>query len=337
MIGAGVTTSPIASRSDERPLAKVFRRIGGQNISLLLALLALIAIFGSLHSSIFFLPRNIANIANAVTILAIVAMAETIVIVSGGIDVSVGSMTGLASVAAATALAETDQAIVGVGTALLVGTAAGIVNGLLVTKGRVNPIIATLGTLSAFKGLAFIVTNGPSVAISNAAYDQLGAGRVWGVPVPVLIALATAVAFHLLMRNTDIGRNIYALGGSARAAHLAGVKVDKYRIGIYALSGFACGVAAIVLSARATTAMPASGSEGLELEAITAAFLGGCAMSGGKGTIFGTILGVLIIGTLNNGMILAQVPTFYQLLAKGALLIGAVMIMELRQTSGKKY
>jgi ribose transport system permease protein/L-arabinose transport system permease protein len=132
------------------------------------------------------------------------------------------------------------------------------------------------------------------------------------------------------MRSTDIGRNIYAIGGNPNAAKLVGIDVQRYQAGVYVLTGVVCGIAAVLLTARTTSGQPASGSEGLELEAITAAFLGGCAMAGGRGTIVGTIIGVLIIGTLNNGMILMQVPTFYQLVAKGLLLLGAVMLMEFR-------
>ena len=127
-----------------------------------------------------------------------------------------------------------------------------------------------------------------------------------------------------------MGRNIYAIGGNPNAARLAGIRLERYRVGVYTLTGLICGVAAVLLTARSTSGQPSSGSAGLELEAITAAFLGGCAMAGGRGTIVGTILGVLIIGTLNNGMLLMMVPNFYQLLAKGVLLLGAVMIMEFR-------
>ncbi len=317
-------------------LKRVIATVGVQNLSLLIALAVLVAIFGTLRSDVFFLPRNLTNIANAVTILGIIAMAQTIVIVSGGIDVSVGSITGLASVGAASFLLNVDNAALGVMAALVIGGLAGLTNGLLITYGRVNPIIATLGTLSAFKGLAFIVTNGPSVAISNYSYNYIGSGRFFDIPIPVFVALGFGILLHLLMKRTDIGRNVYALGGNPAAAHLAGIDLTKYRIAVYTLSGIACGLAAVILSARATTAMPASGSEGLELEAITAAFLGGCALSGGRGTIVGAVLGVLVIGTLNNGMILLQVPTFYQLLAKGALLIGAVMILEFRTAQSQR-
>jgi ribose/xylose/arabinose/galactoside ABC-type transport system permease subunit len=305
--------------------------VGLQNLSLIFTLIVLLIFFGTLRSDVFFSPRNLMNIVNSVAILGIVAMAQTIVIVSGGIDISVGSIAGLASVAAAAAMVHVDNAALGVFVAIAVGIIAGSANGLLITYGKVNAIIATLGTLSVFKGLAFILSNGPSIAITNANYNFLGSGRILDVPMPVYIALAVGILLQILTARTDVGRNIYAMGGSPTAAHLAGINTAKYRLFVYALCGAASGIAAVILSARATTAMPASGSEGLELEAITAAFLGGCALSGGRGTMFGAVLGVMVIGTLNNGMILLQVPTFYQLLAKGTLLIGAVLILEARR------
>jgi ribose transport system permease protein/L-arabinose transport system permease protein len=137
------------------------------------------------------------------------------------------------------------------------------------------------------------------------------------------------------MSSTDLGRNIYAMGGNPTASRLVGIQVEAYQFGVFVISGFVCGIAAILLTARATSGQPSYSAGGLELEAITAAFLGGCAMSGGKGTIVGTILGVLVIGTMNNGMILMHIPTFYQLVAKGGLLLAAVMMMEFRNNDRK--
>jgi ribose transport system permease protein/L-arabinose transport system permease protein len=174
------------------------------------------------------------------------------------------------------------------------------------------------------------MSGGRAIGVLNSDFNWIGSGRILNVPVTVLVFLAVAVAMIFLTRMTDIGRNIYAIGGNPRAARLAGIRIDRYRIGVFALTGAVCGIAAVLLTARANSGQPTSGAAGLELEAITAAFLGGCAMAGGKGTIVGTILGVLIIGTLNNGMLLMMVPTFYQLVAKGALLLIAVMVMEFR-------
>lgn len=312
----------------------VFRTIvdavGPQNLSLLAALAFLVILFGSMQPEIFFNPRNLTNILNAVAILGLVAAAQTIVIISGGIDVSVGSNVGMSAVTAAIAMTVIDSPAAGIAAALLVGTLGGLANGLLVTKGRVNPIIATLATLAIFQGIAYIVTNGRAIGVLNSPFNWIGSGRILQIPVPVLVFAFFVLLLILFMRMTDIGRNIYAIGGNPNAAKLSGIAVEKYRIGVFALTGFVCGIAAVLLTARATSGQPSSGSGGLELEAITAAFLGGCAMAGGRGTIIGTVLGVLIIGTLNNGMILMQVPTFYQLVAKGLLLLAAIMLMEFR-------
>jgi len=304
--------------------------VGAQNLSLLAALAILVAIFGWSQGETFFQPRNLTNILNAVAILGLIASAQTIVIIAGAIDISVGSIVGVAGVAAALAMVGTDAPAIGILVAVAVGTFCGLVNGLLVTKGRVNPIIATLATMAIFRGVAYVLSNGRGIGIVNSTYNWIGAGRILGVPVAVYVCIIVAGVLIFFMRSTDIGRNIYAIGGNPHAAKLVGINVPRYQVGVYVLTGFVCGIAAVLLTARTTSGQPASGSEGLELETITAAFLGGCAMQGGKGTIVGTILGVLIIGTLNNGMILMQVPTFYQLVAKGLLLLGAVMLMEFR-------
>ena len=199
------------------------------------------------------------------------------------------------------------------------------------TYGRINPIIATLATLSAFRGLAFIVSKGKSIGVVNPSFTWIGSARVLDVPVPTIILAVVAVVFLVFMRHARAARHIRAIGGNIEAAVFAGINVTRYRFGMYMCSGLACGLAAIILTARAHSGQPASGSQGLELDAITAAFLGGCGLRGGTGTIVGTLLGVVIIGTLNNGLILMGVPTFYQLLAKGTLLAVAVMIQEFRR------
>ena len=158
--------------------------------------------------------------------------------------------------------------------------------------------------------------------------QQVGIGTLFGLPFAIWLLIAAMAAFIVFTRETVVGRNIYALGGNPTVARLAGIPIRRYQISIYAMSGFAAAVAGLVLASRTMSGQPASGSQGLELEAITAAILGGCALQGGKGTIVGAMLGVLIIGVLNNGMILTSVPTFYQLLAKGALLILAVIVQE---------
>lgn len=324
---------PTDSR-DLTPARALRRRIvdvaGGTNLGLLVALLVLGFII-SLRAPNFLTGQNLLNIALAVSLLGIVSIAQTVVIVSGGLDISIGSIAGLSSVSAAIAVGAATSAAAGVVTGVIVGTLAGLGNGLIITVGRVNPVIATLATFSAYRGFAFIITDGRAVGVTDATFNSLGSGRIAFVPIPVIVLLGVAIGFMILLRFTDIGRNIYAMGANPIAARLAGISLDRYKLGIYALSGAAAGLAGVLLTARTTSGQPASGSQGLELEAITAAVLGGAALAGGRGSVGGALLGVLIIGTLSNGLILMNVPTFYQLVAKGLLLIFAIVL------SGRRF
>ena len=309
----------------------VVDRVGIHNISLLIALAVLLVIFGTLRSDVFFSSRNILNIGLAITILGVLAMSQTVVIVAGGLDISVGSIVGLTTVSTAMAIQGTDSSFAGIVAGLVIGAIAGLVNGLIITYGRVNAVIATLGTMAIFRGVAFILSDGQSISIFNETFRFMGIGVVLGLPFPIWVLIGSAVLFQIFLAKTIVGRNVYALGGNPIVARFSGINVNRYRIGIYVMSGFFAGVAGILLAARTGSGQPISGSQGLELEAITAAVLGGCALQGGKGTIAGALLGVAIIGILNNGMILTSVPTFYQLLAKGSLLILAVVIAEYQQ------
>jgi L-arabinose transport system permease protein len=309
-------------------LGGVIKRVGTHNFALLIALAALVAIFGSLRPDIFFLIRNILNIGQAIAILGILATAQTIVIISGGLDISVGAVVGMSTVCIALAVGWTGSPLISILFGVAVGAAAGIVNGLIITVGRINAVIATLGTMAVFRGVAFIISNGQSISIFDPAFRFIGDGKVFGAPVTILALVAVVGIFFVMMGYTIIGRNIYAIGGNPVVARLAGLNVRRYQVGIYMLSGATAGLAGMLLAARTGSGQPISGSEGLELEAITAAVLGGCALTGGKGTIVGGLLGVLIIGVLDNGLILTSVPTFYQMVAKGVLLIAAVIIAE---------
>jgi ribose/xylose/arabinose/galactoside ABC-type transport system permease subunit len=309
----------------------IINRIGIHNLSLILALTALLILFGVLRSDVFFSSRNLLNIGMGVAILGVLAISQTSVIVSGGLDISVGSIVGLTTVSTALAIQATDLASAGVLAGLVVGALAGLANGLLITYGRVNAIIVTLGTMAIFRGIAFIMSNGQSISIFNDTFRMIGVGRVLGLPVPILILAGVAIVFYVFLHKSVVGRNLYAIGGNPIVARLSGMNLSRYRISIYVISGLAAGVGGILLAARTGSGQPISGSQGLELEAITAAFLGGCALQGGKGTVVGALLGVAILGVLNNGMILTAVPTFYQMLAKGSLLILAVLLSEYRQ------
>jgi L-arabinose transport system permease protein len=327
-VGVEIVAKSAGSARGRSALVRANQAIGTHNFSLLIALAILIAIFGILRPDVFFLPRNISNIGQAIAILGVLATAQTIVIISGGLDISVGSVLGMSTVCIALAVESTGSTALAILFGIGVSAAMGVVNGLIITLGRVNAVIATLGTMAAFRGVAFIISNGQSIPIFDPTLRFVGDGQILGVPVTIEVLLLVVALFFVLMRYTVTGRNIYAIGGNPLVARLAGLPIRTYQISIYALSAAAAGLAGMLLAARTGSGQPLSGSQGAELEAITAAVLGGCALTGGKGTIVGGMLGVLIIGVLNNGMILTSVPTFYQMVAKGVLLIAAVVIAE---------
>lgn len=294
-------------------------------MALLLALAALVVIIGVQRPNVFFLPKNLLNIGQAVTMIGLVTLAQTVVIISGGMDLSVGSIVGLVSICIGLAMQPNDSMLVGVAAGLIVGGLAGMVNGLLVTTGRFEPVIATLGTMAMFRGAAFIMTRGAPIGVMSGAFNKIGSGTLLGIPVPIIIFLLVALLLHIFLTLTDVGRKIFTLGGNPVAARLAGIPIDRYKLWIFVLSGLVAGIASIILTARSNAGQPNSGV-GLELDSITAAALGGTALSGGKGTVLGAVLGVLVLGVLQNGMILLGVSQFYQFIAKGALLILAVLL-----------
>jgi len=313
-----------------KPARQILERVGLHNFSLIVALIVLMAIFGFLRGDVFFSTRNILNISMGVAILGVLAISQTTVIVSGGLDISVGAVVGLTTVATAMTIQVTQSAGLGLMAGIALGAVAGLVNGLLITYGRVNAVIVTLGTMAIFRGVAFILSDGKSISIFDDTFRWIGIGRLLGLPIPVWILIFVALVFWIFLHKTIPGRNLYAIGGNPVVARLSGMNLNRYRVSMYVLSGAVAGIGGIILAARTGSGQPISGSQGLELEAITAAFLGGCALQGGRGTVVGALLGVAIIGVLNNGMILTAVPTFYQMLAKGTLLILAVLLAEYR-------
>ncbi len=314
------------------PLRRALDAIGVQNVSLLIALALLVTLIGA-QSPDFFLPGNLTVIGTAVAISGVLAIIQTVVIICGALDISVGSVAGLCSVVCAMVFEATGKnPALGIGAALALGLLCGLVNGLIIVVGRVNPVIATLATLAAYKGVAQLVSDGRAQGYTGAddVFIFLARGAIAGIPTLVWVLTLAAVAIHLLLKYTDIGRNIYAIGGNDTAARLAGININRYLIAVYALAGMFAAIAGILITARTGSGQPVSGSEGLELESITAAALGGCALKGGKGTIPGTILAVLLLGVLTNGMTLLGVNPFWQNVAKGALLVTAVVIQQAR-------
>jgi ribose transport system permease protein len=331
--------SPVTSTMPHSPAEKsrfagiraVLAKIGVQNVSLLIALILLIVVIGSQDPN-FFRLQNVLAIGTAITVFGLLALVQTLVILLGALDISVGSVTGLCSVVTAMVFTATSSSILGIISAVVVGMMCGLVNGMIIVYGRVNPVIATLATLAAFKGLAQLISGGRSQGYTGGdpVFTTLGQGDFGGVPILLYIFVVVAVITGLILKFTDIGRNIYAIGGNDTAARLAGININRYIIGVYLAVGAVGGLAGVLLTSRTGSGQPVSGSEGLELEAITAAALGGAALQGGKGTIVGTVLAVILLGVLSNGLTVLGVNPFWQNVAKGGLLVVAVIIQQRR-------
>lgn len=326
-----VTTTVAPSSTDQvSVLRRIVSAIGVQNISLILAIGLVVTIIGT-QNPLFFSVANLKVIGTAIAIMGLLAVVQTIVIILGALDISVGSIAGLTSVTSAMIFTAAGP-VAGVTGAIGIGVVCGLVNGLIIVFGRVNPVIATLATLAAFKGIAQLVSDGRAQGYTgaDAFFIFLARGGVAGIPTLILVLLLVAVLAHIVLRYTSIGRNIYAVGGNNIASRLAGININRYIIGTYMVTGAIAAIAGILITARTGSGQPISGSEGLELQAITAAALGGAALKGGKGTISGALLAVILLGVLTNGMTLLGVNSFWQNVAQGALLVIAVVIQQLR-------
>ena len=305
--------------------------VGVQNISLIIAIALVVAIIG-IQNPLFFTVSNLKVIGTAVAIVGLLAVVQTVVIILGALDISVGSIAGLTSVTSAMIFTAAGSAVWGVLGALVIGAVCGLINGCIIVFGRVNPVIATLATLAAFKGVAQLVSDGRAQGYTGADpfFIFLARGTVIGIPVLIWVLVLVAALAHIVLRYTTVGRNIYAVGGNNIASRLGGININRYIIGVYVVTGAVAAIAGILITARTGSGQPISGSEGLELQAITAAALGGAALKGGKGAITGTILAVILLGVLTNGMTLLGVNTFWQNVAQGTLLVVAVVIQQLR-------
>jgi ribose transport system permease protein len=275
----------------------------------------------------FLTVANLLNVMRQVSINALIAFGMTLVILLGGIDLSVGSILALSSVFTATLISRGTDPVVATLVGIASGAVMGAANGLVIAKGKVAPFIATLGTMTILRGLALVLSNGsPVTGINSDFFTMLGGGYVADlIPIPVIwMALMFAVIWFVL-KKTVFGRHVYAVGGNEEASRLSGVSVDRVKIWVYTLSGAMSAMAGIILTSRLNSAQPTAGA-GYELDAIAAVVLGGTSLTGGRGWIFGTLVGALLIGVLNNGLNLLGVSSFYQQVIKGVVILLAVLI-----------
>ncbi|RIL34690.1 ribose ABC transporter permease [Staphylococcus equorum] len=291
-----------------------------------IGLILLVIIISALNNA-FLEPSNLFNLLRQVSINGLIAFGMTFVILTGGIDLSVGSTLALSSAMVAILMVSGVDSIIALLLGCIFGAVLGAVNGLLITLGKMAPFIATLATMTVFRGLTLVITDGNPITNLNGSYafQLFGRGYFLGIPVPAVTMFVTFIILYILLHKTVFGRQTYAMGGNENAAFISGIKVNKLKIMIYSLAGLMSAMAGAILTSRLNSAQPTAGMS-YELDAIAAVVLGGTSLTGGKGRILGTLIGVLIIGVLNNGLNLLGVSSFYQQVVKGVVIIIAVLI-----------
>ncbi|RIN26504.1 ABC transporter permease [Staphylococcus succinus] len=291
-----------------------------------IGLILLVIIISALNSA-FLEPSNLFNLLRQVSINGLIAFGMTFVILTGGIDLSVGSTLALSSAMIAILMVSGMDSIVALLIGCIFGAILGAINGLLITVGKMAPFIATLATMTVFRGVTLVITDGNPITSLNGSYafQLFGRGYFLGVPVPAVTMFITFIILYIVLHKTIFGRQTYAMGGNEKAAFISGIKVNKLKVMIYSLAGLMSAMAGAILTSRLNSAQPTAGMS-YELDAIAAVVLGGTSLTGGKGRILGTLIGVLIIGVLNNGLNLLGVSSFYQQVVKGVVIIIAVLI-----------
>ncbi|MDD3824173.1 MAG: ribose ABC transporter permease [Sphaerochaetaceae bacterium] len=299
----------------------------------ILIVFLLICVVLSFLSPYFFTTNNILNIIRQTSIYGIIAVGMTFVILTGGIDLSVGSILALSGAIAAGMMKNQGAApLVAALVAILVGAGIGLINGLLVTIGKIAPFVVTLGMVTIARGLTLIYTKGYPISGFSPEFRYLGGGYILGIPVPVIVFIAMVALAWFILNHTRLGRYTYAIGGNEETVKLSGINVKFYKSMVYVIVGIMSSLSALILSARLNSAEAVAG-QGYELDVIAAVVIGGTSLSGGRGSIIGTLIGALLIGTINNGMNLLGISPYFQQVVKGALIIGAVILDRLRAES----
>lgn len=323
------------SKTDFRAVSKQFMRKYG----IVLVLLGLFILM-SILSPAFLKTRNLLNVVRQISVIGLVGLGVTCVIITCGTDLSSGSVIALSAVIAASLaqragweaakfpeLAGKLPVIVPILAGVLVGVLCGFLNGWTIAKFRIAPFIVTLGMMTVARGFALLYSDGRPVSSLTDAYNFIGQGEILGIPFPIIILAVMAVITHIMLSNTKFGRYIYAIGGNEQAAKVSGLNVGKILILVYTFAGFMAGLAGVVLSSRISSGQPGLG-QGYELDAIASAVIGGTSFSGGVGTVWGTVVGALIMGILNNGLDLLNVSAYWQQIVKGLIIVVAIIFDE---------
>ncbi|KYG59722.1 ABC transporter permease subunit [Planococcus maritimus] len=297
-----------------------------QKIAPFIGLILIIVIITAINPS-FLSMSNILNVLRQVSINALIAFGMTFVILTGGIDLSVGSILALTGAVTAGMMASGVDPILAMLLGLFLGAVLGAINGVIIAKGKVAPFIATLATMTIYRGLTLVYTEGRPISGlgDSMAFQMLGKGYFLGIPIPVVTMLISFGILYFILKKTTFGRRVYAVGGNEEASVLSGINADRIKIYVYSLVGALAALASLILTSRLNSAQPTAGQM-FELDAIAAVVLGGTSLTGGRGWIVGTLIGALIIGVLNNGLNLIGVSSFFQQVVKGAVILLAVLL-----------
>lgn len=297
-----------------------------QNLGTIAALIILI-VFVSVLNPAFLQVNNLLNLMRQLIINGFIALGMTFVILTGGIDLSVGSTLAFTSAIFAGLLQNGMNTGLAIVITLALGLCLGLINGLLITKGKLAPFIVTLATMTIFRGLTLVYMDGRPISgpKDNFAFQFLGKGQVFGIPFQVILFLIVYIVLSTLLNKTSHGRKIFAVGGNEKASFISGIKIDKVKVLVYVISALMAVISGLVLTSRLNSAQPTAGSA-YEMDAIAAVVLGGTSMTGGSGSLTGTLIGILILGVLNNGLNLLGVSSFYQQIVKGVVILIAVLI-----------
>ncbi|WP_321166718.1 ABC transporter permease subunit [Paenibacillus sp. Soil787] len=295
-----------------------------QSLGSLLGLVLIVVILSVVNGD-FLTVGNIFNVLRQISINALIAFGMTFVILTGGIDLSVGSILALSSAFTAGLMASGMNTWLAVGIGLIGGLVMGAINGLLITKGKVAPFIATLATMTVFRGLTLVYTQGRPITGFKEDFALLGKGYFLQIPMPIIWMVIAFAVLYIILKHTTFGRRVYALGSNEEATWLSGINTSKVKILVYSISGLLASISGIILTSRLNSAQPTAGGA-FELDAIAAVVLGGTSLSGGRGWIVGTLIGAMIIGVLDNGLNLLNVSSFYQQVVKGVVILIAVLL-----------
>lgn len=280
---------------------------------------------GQLCGPVFASQVNLLNLIRQVSVIGIISLGEMLVILTGGIDLGVGSLVGFSGMIAAGLQHANAGLVPSFGVPLLIGALTGLGVGILVTRGHIPSFVATLGVLAGLQGATLVYSNAQPVTGLKDDFRAIGTGYVGAIPVPIVIYAIAIAATGVLLSRTSFGRAIYAIGGNESATRLSGIRVDLFKTLVFVVSGLGAALGALILTARLNSGQPNSG-EGYELDAIASVVIGGTSLAGGRGTVLGTVAGALLIGVLSNGLVLMNVSPYYQPIIKGAIIVGAVLL-----------